>query len=122
MRRKYNVCWHIQKDRARSWESAIIPQEPGRSIRKHPTGRAYADAALEMIDRLTRGHADWFQRAFSYLLIGGFSVVVNLIVFSLVYYRVSWPAEQQWHYAAASEVSILANFFPTDVGSLVPLH
>jgi hypothetical protein len=69
MRRKYNVCWHIQKDRARSWESAIIPQEPGRSIRKHPTGRAYADAALEMIDRLTRGHADWFQRAFSYLLI-----------------------------------------------------
>jgi hypothetical protein len=92
----------------------------------HPTGRAHADAALEMIDRLTRGHADWFQRAFSYLLIGGFSVVVNLIVFSLVYYRVSWPAEQQWHYAvafaAASEVSILANFFPNYVGSLVPLH
>jgi hypothetical protein len=32
------------------------------------------DAALGMIDRLTKGHADWFQRAFSYLLIGAFSV------------------------------------------------
>ena len=41
-----------------------------------------------MIDRLTRGHADWFGRAFSYLLFGGFSVVVNLLVFALVYYRV----------------------------------
>lgn len=84
----------------------------------YPTGRAYADAALELIDRLTRGHADWFQRAFSYLLIGGLSAVVNLVVFSLVYYRVSWPANQQWHYAvafaAASEVSILVNFFPND--------
>jgi putative flippase GtrA len=71
-----------------------------------------------MIDRLTKGHADWFGRAFSYLLIGACSVMVNLIVFSLVYYRVSWPADQQWHYAVAlataSEVSIQANFFPND--------
>jgi putative flippase GtrA len=83
-----------------------------------PTGNAYVDAALELIDRLTRGRADWFQRAFSYLLIGGFSVAVNLAVFSLVYYRLSWPAGQQLRYAfafaAASEVSILANFFPND--------
>lgn len=84
----------------------------------HPTGNARADAALDMIDRLTRGRADWFQRAFSYLIFGGFSAVVNLVVFSLVYYQVSWPANQQWHYAlafaAASEVSILVNFFPND--------
>ena len=83
-----------------------------------PTGNASADAALALIDRLTRGRADWFQRAFSYLLIGGFSMVVNLVVFSLVYYGVTWPAEQQWHYAfafaVASEVSILVNFFPND--------
>jgi putative flippase GtrA len=84
----------------------------------HPTGNATADAALEIIDRLTRGRADWFQRAFSYLIFGGFSAIVNLVVFSLVYYQVPWPAHQQWHYvlafAAASEVSILANFFPND--------
>ena len=83
-----------------------------------PIGNAYADAALGVIDRLTRGRADWFQRAFSYLLIGGFSMVVNLVVFSLVYYSVTWPAEQQWHYAFAfavgSWVSILVNFFPND--------
>ena len=70
-----------------------------------------------MIGTLTRGHADWFGRAFSYLLIGGFSVV-NLLVFSLVYYRVTWPLDQQWHYivafGVASEVSIIVNFFPND--------
>ena len=84
----------------------------------HPTGNARADAALDMIDRLTTGRADWFQRAFSYLIFGGFSAVVNLVVFSLIYYQISWPANQQWHYAlafaAASEVSILVNFFPND--------
>src|SRR5690349_11255247 len=78
----------------------------------HPTGNASADAALAMIDRLTGG------RAFSYLIIGGCSMLANLLVFSLVYYRVSWPANQRWRYAlafvAASEVSILANFFPND--------
>jgi len=45
-------------------------------------------------------------------------MVVNLVVFSLVYYQVSWPANQRWHYvlafATASEVSIMANFFPND--------
>ena len=84
----------------------------------YPTGNAFADATLELIDRLTKGRADWFQRAFSYLIFGGFSAAVNLVVFSLVYYRVSWPAGQQWHYifafAIASEVSILVNFFPND--------
>jgi putative flippase GtrA len=84
----------------------------------HPTGKAHADAALHQVERLTRGYADWFGRAFRYLLFGGFSVVVNLVVFSLVYYWMVWPANQQWHYAfafvAASEVSILANFFPND--------
>ena len=84
----------------------------------HPVGNASVDALLAMIDRLTRGRADWVGRAFSYVIIGGCSMVVNLVVFSLVYYRVSWPANQQWHYvlafSTASEVSIMANFFPND--------
>jgi len=70
------------------------------------------------INKLTVGHADLIQRAFSYLLFGGFAVIVNLLVFSLVYYQIHWPADQQWHYvlafALASEISILANFFPND--------
>jgi hypothetical protein len=70
----------------------------------HPTGRAHVDAALALVERLTRGYADWFERAFSYLLIGGFSVMVNLVVFSLLYYRVLWPADQQWHYVVAFAV------------------
>lgn len=70
------------------------------------------------IDKFTSGHADLMQRALSYLLFGGFAVIVNLLVFSLAYYGVFWPAEQQWHYvmafAIASEISILANFVPND--------
>lgn len=69
-------------------------------------------------EKRRRGHAGWMQRGFNYLLFGGFAVVVNLLVFSLVYYRIGWPADQQWHYAVAfalaSEVSILANFVPND--------
>jgi putative flippase GtrA len=114
------------------------PERPGQQLRErnhttgtpaqrrhahhlnhYPTGKTSADWALHIIDnKIIRGHADWFQRAFSYLLIGGFSVVVNLVVFSIMYYQVSWPHDQQWHYvvafAVASEVSILANFFPND--------
>jgi hypothetical protein len=45
-------------------------------------------------------------------------MLVNLVAFPLVYYRVSWIVQQQWHYAfafaASSEVSILANFFTGD--------
>ena len=90
-----------------------------RSSLNHYYWKDVCDWAIHIIDnKIIRGHADWFQRAFSYLLIGGFSVVVNLIVFSITYYQVSWPLDQQWHYvvafAVASEVSILANFFPND--------
>ena len=99
----------------------IGARAPGSSAYQrsyHPTGNARADAALSQIDRLTRGRADWVQRAFSYLIFGGFSAVVNLLIFSLVYYQVLWPAQQQWHYAfafaVASEVSILVNFFTND--------
>ena len=80
------------------------PHQPAYQRSYYPTGSVYADAALALIDRLTRGRADWFQRAFSYLIFGGFSALMNLAVFSLVYYRVSWPAEQQWHYVFAEEV------------------
>lgn len=63
-----------------------------------------------------------FQRAFIYLLIGGCSMMVNILVFSIVYYRVSWPVDQQWYYVVASEVSILANFFPHDAITFRRLH
>lgn len=100
--------------------SVSVQAQHSQAYRKsyQPTGNASVDTTLAMIDRLTGGRADWFQRAFSYLIIGGCSMVVNLVVFSLIYYRVSWPANQQWRYVlafvAASEVSIIANFFPND--------
>lgn len=44
---------------------------------------------------------------------------MNLTVFSIMYYRASWPVDRQWRYvvafAFASEISILANFVPNDL-------
>src|SRR5260221_14379677 len=84
-----------------------------------PTGKVSADWALHSIDnKIIRGHADWFQRAFSYLLIGGLSVVVNLLVFSILYYQVSSPLHHPLQDVVAFALplieSILANIFPTD--------
>ena len=41
-----------------------------RCDHEHQVRSHGGDAALGMIDRFTKGHADWFQRAFSYLLKG----------------------------------------------------
>ena len=83
---------------------AVEPRMQVHQLRYLPTGRAYADLTLDIIDRFTGGHADWFQRAFSYLLIGGFAAMVNLIFFYIVYYRVSLPVDQTWHYVVAFEI------------------
>ena len=77
------------------------------------------DLALEMIDKFTGGRANWIQRAFSYLLFGGFAGIVQLIVFYIMYYRVSLPVDRPWHYViaftVANEVANLANFCSNDL-------
>lgn len=77
-----------------------------------PTGISVVDRILEYIDERTDGKADWFQRLFSFLAVGGFAALVNLAIFGLLTDWVGTPfliAE-----LFASEISILTNFALND--------
>jgi len=90
----------------------------------HPTRSPAINRALEMVDRVVPGKAGFVQRLFSYLFVGGFAAVINLIVFTIMYYKVPLPfndesaAGHTAHYLSAfvvaTEISILANFIPND--------
>jgi putative flippase GtrA len=93
-----------------------------------PTGVATLDSLLATADAITHGKAGMLQRAVSYLMVGGFAAVVNLVCMYLLYDRVPVPAA--WRaavpsaaydtvhytiaYLIAAEISIFANFIPND--------
>jgi putative flippase GtrA len=91
---------------------------PARRPSYQPTGWAVTDRALDFVDELSGGKAEWFQRLFSYLFIGGAAALVNLAVFWVVLYRVALPVDAHVHYLIANliaaEISIFANFIPND--------
>jgi putative flippase GtrA len=113
------------------------PDAPGRSRmaasapvdRKtpsyQPTRWPAVNRSLDYVDAVTHGRADWAQRLVSYLFVGGFAALINLSVFSLIYYKV-FPVppntldqfQRGLHWAVAfviaTEISILANFIPND--------
>lgn len=84
-----------------------------------PTGVGLIDRSLDLADRLTNGRAEWVQRLFSYLFVGGIAAIINLITLQLTLNLLA-PATfpYSFHYAIAfaiaTEVSILANFIPND--------
>lgn len=90
----------------------------------HPTRSPALNRALDVVDRVIPGKAGFVQRLFSYLFVGGFAAIVNLFVFTIMYYKVPLPfndgsaAGHTAHYLAAfvvaTEISILANFIPND--------
>jgi putative flippase GtrA len=83
-----------------------------------PTGVAFLDGLLALADARTGGKAGLLQRAISYLIIGGFAAVVNLVCLALFYQVIALPVAQGAHYLGAqvlaAEISILANFIPND--------
>jgi len=83
-----------------------------------PTPWAIVNSALDIVDKVSGGKADWFQRFVTYLFIGGFAAVVNLVVFYVVLYRIPLPVNAAEHNLIASllasEISIMANFIPND--------
>jgi putative flippase GtrA len=112
-----------------TWYDATqpLPAEPRHATQKatpplqpsyYPTGWPLIDRELGILDRLTGGRADWFQRLFSYLFIGGCAAIVNLIVLAIVYYHTLQSLNASVRYliafAIATEISILANFVPND--------
>lgn len=105
---------------APSMKDAAASPKHQRSLPSYrPTGVALFDRSLDIADRLTGGRADWIQRAFSYLFVGGIAAIINLITLQLT---LNWlegtPFSHRVHYViaflVATEVSIMVNFIPND--------
>jgi putative flippase GtrA len=102
-------------------DAAVLPKAKPQSglPSYHPTGMAKVDRLLDLADRLTGGRAEWIQRAFSYLFVGGIAAIINLITLQVMLNLLeSAPFSHRVHYviafAVATEVSIMANFIPND--------
>lgn len=102
-------------------DTAILPKAntERRLPSYHPTGMAKVDRLLDFTDQLTGGRAEWVQRAFSYLFVGGIAAIINLVTLQLMLNALEGaPFSHQVHYviafAIATEVSIMANFIPND--------
>ncbi len=84
----------------------------------HPTPWGIVNSLLDRVDTLTHGRAGLLQRFSSFVVIGGFAAVVNLVVFYLVFYHIPLPVSTSTHNVIASllaaEISIMANFIPND--------
>ena len=84
----------------------------------HPTPWGIVNSLLDHVDTLTHGRAGLLQRFSSFVVIGGFAAVVNLVVFYLVFYHIPLPVSTSTHNVIASilaaEISIMANFIPND--------
>lgn len=82
-----------------------------------PTGVAFLDGLLALADDKTGGKAGLLQRVVSYLIIGGFAAVVNLIMLQIGL-LLPLAADKNLHwliaFLIAAEISILANFIPND--------
>lgn len=83
------------------------------------TGVALIDSMLTTADRITNGKAGLVQRVVSYLIVGGFAAVVNLVCLYLLdsVIPLPVPASARWWVAqvVATEISIMANFIPNDL-------
>src|SRR5260370_41870182 len=84
----------VQEHSSNVSDSVTLPENilsPHHLPSYQPTHWAFVNALLDRVDQLTGGRAGWFQRFFTYVLIGGFAALVNVAVFSLVFYRISLP-------------------------------
>jgi dolichol-phosphate mannosyltransferase len=83
-----------------------------------PSGWAFVDRVLAMLDTVTGGQAGWFQRLFSFLCIGGLGAIVNLLCFSIAYSFLMRSTLSFVAYAIAfifaTEISIITNFVLND--------
>lgn len=88
--------------------AAASPREPSY----YATNWAVVNRALALVDEVSGGRAGVVQRAFTYLCIGGFAAVVNLLLYTFLASVVNLPFLVAQ--LIASEISIFANFIPND--------
>ncbi|GAC1457715.1 MAG: hypothetical protein PVSMB4_17490 [Ktedonobacterales bacterium] len=101
---------------------STAPAESSRILAPEPsyylTGVAFLDSLLAYLDGMTYGKAGLLQRATTYLMVGGFAAVVNLLCLYVLTDIVPMPYPRVTHkliaWVIASEISILANFIPND--------
>jgi putative flippase GtrA len=93
-------------------------QSPSRLPSYRPYPWPFANRILDAVDQLTDGRAGVCQRFATYVIIGGFAAVVNLVVFYTTFYLIHLPLNDMAHNLIASvlaaEISIMANFIPND--------
>ncbi len=105
-----------------SGELKIQTSLVGRYPSYASTSWATVNRALDIVDKVTNGRADWVQRFFSYSFIGGIAATVNLTIFTIVYHRLAMPASHVVHNLIAQglaqvmafEISLMVNFVPND--------
>ncbi len=94
-------------------EVPAAPRLPGYQ----PTAWSFVNRALDIID--TSGRAGWCQRFFMFAFIGGFTSLLNMVVFYLVIDVLALPVHETIHNIIASvlaaEISLMANFVPNDL-------
>lgn len=95
-------------------EVVMEPSSPSYYLTRWPL----VNRVLAVTEQVTHGKAGLIQRAFTYLLVGGFAACVNLTVFTIVLALPIVASNDQAHnlvaYLVAAEISILANFIPND--------
>src|SRR5260370_28780049 len=85
----------------------------------HLTPWPLVNKVLDIVDTLSGGRAALVQKFFSFAFFGGIAAVVNLAVFSLLFYYIfksvnNGNIRDTIAYVIACEVSIMANFVPND--------
>lgn len=98
---------------------SLFVQPQQRVTSYHPTRWAFVNGVLDVVERVSGGHAGLLQRVFNYLMFGGFAAIVNLVLFTILYYAVKMPIDHRIQFAIAfalaTEISIMTNFIPQDL-------
>jgi putative flippase GtrA len=72
-------------------EHASMQQETTDKTSYNLTTYAWLNTILKRVDTITNGKAGVLQRLFSFLLVGGVCALINLVIFTLLYYKLSHP-------------------------------
>ncbi len=101
-------------------QEVIHPTPFAKPQSYHSTSWGIVNSVLDRVDTLTHGRAGLLQRFSSFVVIGGFAAVVNLVVFYLAFYHIPFSASvgtvlpNITASALAAEISIMTNFILND--------
>lgn len=103
-----------------SGDADVLPAGHVHTPSYHPTRWPFVNRVLDMVERVSGGHAGLVQRVFNYLMFGGFAALINLALVTFLYPPyLTLPVARRVQFviafAVATEVSIIANFIPQDL-------